>query len=376
MLLVEARPESAYLKLGIYGDAGTGKSFTSSLVAIGLSKLLKSTKPVAFVDTETGSDYLLPLFQREGVRMIRTKTRSFADLVGNPAKGEPGIIAEAEAACDVLIIDSITHFWNELMTAYLKANNLKRMTLRDWGPLKQTWKEYTDRYIDSRLHIIVAGRSADKWEQVEDPNDGAKELKKVGTKMRVEGQFAYEPSLLVEMESVQLSERVGGKMVHRAFVKKDRFDVMDGQSFDNPTFDKFMPHISRLNLGGDHKAFEEGRESSSMFERNDLGERKAIQKDITLEKIQNEIKKLYPGQSKEDQLAKIKVLEDIFGTNSWTQIEKFYSLDKLAEGLNNLQLRSLQTAEEVKKAEAVTAPPTAATPNNGNNKPKTKGARA
>ncbi len=323
------------------------------------------------MDTETGSDYLLPMFEREGVRLVRTKTRAFADLLT--------VIEEAQAGCDVLIIDSISHFWNELMASYLKANNLKRMSLQHWGPLKQTWKEYTDRFIDSKLHIIAAGRSADKWEEVIDPEDGAKELKKVGTKMRVEGQFAYEPSLLIEMEAVQVSANVGGQMVRRAFVKKDRFDIMDGQSFNNPTFDTFMPHISRLNLGGDHKAFEEGRDSTAMFQRNDLGERKQLQKDILLEKIQNEIKKLYPGQTKDDQLAKIKLLEELFGTNSWTQIEKFFDNDKLAEGLNNLQLRSLKAAEGIAKAEPVVEAPAVVkpvAPANGDGKSKTKGARA
>jgi hypothetical protein len=362
MLLQAARPESAFLKLGIYGDAGSGKSYTSSLVAIGLSKLLKSSKPVGFVDTETGSDYLIPMFEREGVNLIRTKTRAFADLLT--------VIDEATEACDVLVIDSVTHFWNELVSSYKKTNKLSFMTLKHWDPLKQTWKEYTDRFVNSRLHIIVAGRSADKWDEVEDPNDGAKELKKVGTKMRVEGQFAYEPSLLVEMEAIQLTARAGGKVIRRAFVKKDRFDIMDGMAFDNPTFDTFMPHVAKLNLGGEHKAFEEGRDSTAMFARNDIGERKSIQKEILLEKITNEIKKLYPGQTKDDQLAKIALLEELFQTNSWTQIEKFFSNEALAEGLANLQLRSLKAEDEVAKAEPV------ATPAPAEVKPKTKGTRA
>ena len=371
MLLQAARPESAFLKLGIYGDAGTGKSFTSALVAIGLAKLLKSEKPVGFVDTETGSDYLISRFEQEGIALIRTKTRAFADLLT--------VIDEAQAGCDVLIIDSITHFWNELVTSYKVQHNLKFMTLKHWDPLKQTWKEYTDRFINSRLHIVVAGRSADKWDEVEDPNDGAKELRKVGTKMRVEGQFAYEPSLLVEMESVQVSPRPGSRMVRRAFVKKDRFNIMDGETCDNPSFDFFMPHIAKLNLGGEHKAFEEGRDSTGMFERNDLGERKSIQKDILLEKIQNEIKKLYPGQTKDDTRAKIDLLQELFQTNSWTEISTFFSNEKLAEGLNNLQLKALKMAEDVAKAEekaATPVKPVAPKGGNGDSKSKAKGARA
>jgi len=153
---------------------------------------------------------------------------------------------------------------------------------------------------------------------------------------------------------------------------------MDGESMDNPTFDFFMPHICRLNLGGEHKAFAEGRDSTGLFERSDLGERKAVQKDILLEKIQNEIKKLYPGQTKDDIRAKIDLLQELFGTNSWTEIEKYFANDKLAEGLKKLEEKAAKVAEEMLKADAVAGPssagpapkPTPAPTNGGKTKPK------
>jgi hypothetical protein len=159
-LLRKASPEMAYLKLGIYGEAGSGKTFTSSRVAIGLAAFIKSKKPVGFADTETGSDFVAPAFKAVGLGLIVAKTRAFADLLG--------IIDEAAGVCDILIIDSVTHFWNELIDAYLKKNEKKRLTLRDWQPLKQTWREFTDRFVNSKLHIILCGRSADKWEEVEE----------------------------------------------------------------------------------------------------------------------------------------------------------------------------------------------------------------
>jgi len=378
MLLHEAVPQMAFLKMGLYGIAGSGKTFTASQVAIGLSTLLKSDKPIAWADTETGSDFVKPrLFDPAGKKMFVAKTKSFSDLLK--------IVDEAEAGNDILIIDSISHFHDELMAAYLAANQLKRMRLKDWQPIKAAWREFTERFVQSKLHVILCGRSSDVWEEKEDPEDGAKELQKVGTKMRAEREISYEPSLLVEMEAVQLSPRIGGELVRRAHVRKDRFDVIDGKVFDNPTLNDFMPHIALLNIGGEHKAIEPGRNSQDIFERNDIGERKAIQKDILLEKIQNEIKKLYPGQTKEDQLAKIAILEELFQTNSWTQVSTFYSNDKLAEGLNNLQLKSLKAAAEVAQAEPATTAPPAPTPapapkpapSGGNgDKPKTKGARA
>jgi len=330
MLLQSAKNEMAFLKAGLYGEAGSGKTFTASSIAIGLSQFIKSKKPISFADTETGSDFVFPKFNTAKIGLLVAKTRAFQDLLT--------IVNEAEKVSDILLIDSITHFWNELIDSYLKKNEKKRLTLRDWQPLKQTWREFTERFVNSKLHIIVCGRSADKWEEVEDPDDGSKELRKVGTKMRVEVETSYEPSLLLELEAVQLSARIGGAYVHRAYVKKDRFDVIDGQVFDNPSFESFLPHIQLLNLGGEHKAIETDRNSQGMFERGDTGEQKRIRKEILLEKITNEMKKLYPDQTTEDKKKRIALLERVFGTNSWTEISTYFSLDKLDEGLKNLGL--------------------------------------
>ena len=331
MILQPSKPEMAFLKLGLYGEAGSGKTFTATKIAIGLAQHIKSKKAVGFADTETGSDFVQPAFKAAGFNLVVAKTRAFADLLT--------IVNEAEKECDVLIIDSITHFWNELIDAYLKKNEKKRLTLRDWQPLKQTWREFTDRYVNSKLHIILCGRSADKWEEVEDPDDGSKELRKVGTKMRTEVETSYEPSLLAEMEAVQLSARIGARYVHRIHIKKDRFDEsgLTGQFFDNPGFETVFPHIQLLNLGGEHKAIEADRNSQDMFERGDTGEQRRLHKEIMLEKITNEIKKMYPGQSERDKTERIALLERTFGSNSWTEISTYNRLEQLEEGLKKLR---------------------------------------
>ena len=82
----------------------------------------------------------------------------------------------------------------------------------------------------------MAGRSADKWEDVED-EEGIKELKKVGTKMRSETEIGYEPSLLIEMEQYRKSARIGGGWVNRAWVIKDRYNLLNGKYFEFPPFD-------------------------------------------------------------------------------------------------------------------------------------------
>jgi len=285
-LLQKAKPEMAYLKLGIYGEAGSGKTFTSSKVAIGLHEHIKADKPVAFADTETGSDFVMPIFKKAKIDLLVAKTRAFADLLT--------VVDEAEKNCSVLIVDSITHFWNELLDSYQKKHQISRITLRHWIPLKQTWREFTDRFVNSGIHIIMAGRSAYIWDDVED-EEGVKELKKTGTKMRAETEMGYEPSLLVEMETVRTSARAGANWIHRAWVIKDRFDVIDGKHFDNPGFESFLPHIESLNLGGKHRAIDKDRDSRGIF--------------------------------KEDKIGRLDLLKKAFSTDSWNEISSMRNED-------------------------------------------------
>jgi len=323
MVLQKAVPQMAYLKLGIYGEAGSGKTFTSSKVALGLHNYIKAKKPIGFADTETGSDFVLPMFQKAKVELVTAKTRALADLLT--------IIDESGKDCSILIIDSITHFWNELLTAYQEKHNLSQITLRHWIPLKQTWREFTDKFINSKIHIILAGRSAFIWDDVED-EEGVKELKKTGTKMRAETEMGYEPSLLVEMEHVRKSARIGGGWINRAWVVKDRFDAINSQHFDMPSFEDFLPHIERLNLGGDHVAIDTTRNSQELFKNDKLGVVYFRKHDEIVEKIKAEIHIAYPNQNSEHKTKRLELMKDFFNTRSFKEIEHMKN-QKLEIGL-------------------------------------------
>lgn len=345
-LLQKAKPEMAYLKMGIYGEAGSGKSFTSSQIAIGLHRHIKSDKAIAFLDTETGSDFVRPIFKNEKIEFVVAKTRAFKDVLT--------VIDEAQKDCSVLIIDSITHIWNEMCESYCKKNNIQRVTLPHWQPVKRIWKDYTDRYINSELHIIMAGRSADKWEHVED-DEGAKELQKVGTKMRGETQIGYEPSLLIEMEQYRQSAKIGGGWVNRAWVVKDRWNLLNHKSFDFNHFDglkysedsfkAFLPHIEMLNLGGKHRAIDMDRNSEDMFEKNRTGADRHRKGKGLLEEIKDEIHLLHPGQNADSKTKRIELLKEVFSTSSWTNIEVMQNED-LENGLKTIRKKY---QKEVKK---------------------------
>jgi hypothetical protein len=333
-LLKPANNESAYLKMGIYGFAGGGKTFTASKIAIGLSKLLKDDRPVAFLDTETGSDFVIPLFKENKTKLLVSKSRAFIDLLD--------VIDEAEKNCSVLIIDSITHFWNELMEAYMKKRNVDRLIFKDWQPIKKEWRQYTDRYLKSKLHIIMNGRAGDSFGYVANER-GELEMGKTDTKMKVEGETGFEPSLLVELQRLRSDiNTVGSAYIHRGWVIKDRTNTINGRYFDEPKFEDFLPHIKMLNIGGSHVAITEERDSQAMFDGERSNEEYFKRRDIVTEEIKDLFTEYMPEQTAEAKAEKIQILKAVFGTSSWTAICAM-KLNALEQGKLNLTDKLIST---------------------------------
>lgn len=326
-LLTKAINQQAYLKFGTLGFPGAGKTFTAMLIATGLHKYIKSDKPVAFLDTETGSDWVISKFEKAGIELLVKKTRAFKDLLA--------VVDEAEQTCDIIIVDSISHIWVDLLQSYLKSKNKTRLAFQDWGIIKPTWAKFTDKYLNSKIHFILCGRAAIDYDYFEN-DEGKMELYKKGTKMRAETEMGYEPSLLFEMERESKKNGVGWN--HRCTILKDRSDTMDGMVINNPSFEDFLPMIETLNLGGEHLAVDTSRTSEDMFDDDGRGEYEREQKDRkkSLEEIQGELVKAFPSTSGKEKKAKLVLMEAVFGTNSWSAIEQIRAKE-LESGLRRIK---------------------------------------
>jgi hypothetical protein len=333
-LLQPARNQQAYLKAGIQGFAGSGKTFTAAQMAIGLSRDVGDGKPVAFFDTETGSDFVIPLFEDAGIELLSAKTRAFADLLT--------FMREAEAQCSVAIIDSISHVWKELLTAYKKRKRLSdKIPFHHWGPIKEEWGAFTDQYLNGKMHVILCGRAGYEYD-LEDDGDGGRDLVKTGTKMKTEGELAYEPSLLLEMERIKKSALAKDPSVkgwiHRCTVLKDRTNTMNGEEIDNPVYATFAPILSRLNIGGEHLSLDTTRSSEDLFDSPDSLSKRKKQVEITLEEIKEALVLAdIAGTGKDDKKKTAEELIKAFGTSAWSKIQDL-RLESLTFGLSTLRL--------------------------------------
>ena len=306
-----------YSKLGTYGEAGSGKTTTTALFVIGLHEFIKSTKPVCFLDTETGSDFVRVLFDKAKIELAVIKDRSFKTL--------NEVIPAALKLSDILIIDSISHPYEDMMQSYLAKTGKKKLAFQDWNVLKPTFYQFTSAYVVAPLHIFICGRSANIWDYFKDEDDKM-QLHKVATRMKVEKEMGYEPHLLIEMSKAYAED--GKKLIHRAVIFKDRNPdpktTLDGKSFDNPTFEDILPHILSLNIGGKYEPVDL-QDSQALFQKENGAPEWQImesQRQIAMEEYRGFLDQNFPSTGKEDKQARININLHLFGTFSQTAIEK------------------------------------------------------
>jgi hypothetical protein len=338
-----------YLKAGFLGFQKSGKTYTAAELAIGVRQFFKLPGPIAMFDTEGGAEYVAVRIKREtGLDLVGVRARAFDDMV---AFGHECV----QAGVAVAIVDSVTHTWRELCDAYLKQVNERRalyakakgwkftpqrtLEFQDWGTVKGLWNDrWTEFYLNSPLHLIICGRAGYEYD-FEETEEGRKELVKTGVKMRTEGEFGFEPSLLVEMERTHVGEGRRAKLGRLATVIGDRFGVLDGATCVNPTFKFFLPHV-RLLKPGAHAPVDTAVKTDAGVdeEGGDAWARERRTRQILAEEIQGELVAAYPGQTSPEKQAKARLLHELFGTRSWTAVESLDS-GKLRDGLHRLRDR-------------------------------------
>lgn len=234
----KAKAEQAALKMGIYGPPGSGKTFTSLLIAEGLANVTK--KRVAYVDTEHGTDfYCKPVATRqvhpEAFDFDALYTRSITETL----TAVRGLSADEYG---VVVLDSMTHLWQACIEAYGgKQTSAGTIPMHAWGKIKKPYKDLMALLLSSPMHVLICGRQGTEYATDEETD----ELKAVGVKMKAEGETPYEPHILIRMEAVK-PKRTNELATIVAYAEKDRTGVLAGRSFINPTFDSICAPLLPL----------------------------------------------------------------------------------------------------------------------------------
>lgn len=231
----KAKAKREYMKAGLYGKTGSGKTLTSLLIAEELAKI--EGKRIAYIDTEKST----ALYVRDvPERLVHPKAFDFDIL-------ETKSIFEALEAVEsinpeetgVLVVDSITALWDAAKATYNgKMTSKGGIPIQAWGAIKKPYKRLISLLMDGKYHAFVCGR-----EGVDMTNDDDGDPVVVGAKMKSESETPFEFHLLMRM--VPEREENGAHRI-RVFFEKDRSGILTGKTMDWPNFQTVEPAVRIL----------------------------------------------------------------------------------------------------------------------------------
>ncbi len=231
------QPLKAALKLGLYGPAGSGKTFTALLVSEGL--VHHTGKRVAYIDTEFGT-----AFYGQTVPQRKVHPERFDFDVLHTKSITEVLAALKQLDLDhhgVLVVDSISHLWDACRNAYTgRQTKSGSIPMHAWATIKRPYKELMHFLLMSPIHVLICGRQGIDYGE----DEASGELKSLGFRMRAEGETAYEPDVLLRLEAHRPAKNK--PTIPVAHVEKDRTGVLSGQTIAWPNFD----NIAKPLLGG------------------------------------------------------------------------------------------------------------------------------
>jgi hypothetical protein len=256
----KAKGQQAFIKMALYGPQGSGKTFSSLLLAEGLA--LAMGKRVAYVDTETGTDFYSHANPGRSVHPEAFDFDTLEEEDGTRTRSLVAVLEALEGIDDneygVVVIDSITHLWEAAQEAYAgKRTRDGDLPFSAWAKIKKPYKALMRWMLGSRVHVIICGRQGNEYGV-----DSRGQPKVVGYKMKAEGETLYEPHVVLRLDH--------GLTAH---VEKDRTGLLTGRTIDRPDFDSVCRPL--LGLLGEVQAVPDSSEEAGSRDAEAHAEREA-----------------------------------------------------------------------------------------------------
>lgn len=194
--------KQAKIKLALQGCSGSGKTYSSLLLAYGLCK---DWTKIAIIDSENGSADLYAHLGQYNVLSLQVDY--------SPETYIEAIQICENAGMEVIIIDSISQCWDNLLEyhAVLQGNSFT-----NWRKITPRFNSFIQKILQSNSHIICTMRS--KQDYVLNEKNGKMVPEKVGLKAIMRDGVDYEFTIVFDIN-----------MKHHAIVSKDRTNLFTGK---------------------------------------------------------------------------------------------------------------------------------------------------
>lgn len=203
MQLRQSERRQAKIKMALQGSAGSGKTYSSLLLAKGLTG--GDLSKVAIIDTENGS---ADLYAHLGNYNVLSLAPPFI-----PENYIKAIEVCESAGMEVIILDSLSHSWDELLDFHSK---LAGNSFTNWSKITPRLNSLINKILQCKSHVIATMRT--KQDYVLNDKDGKKVPEKVGLKSVMRDGVDYEFTLVFDVD-----------IKHFAVSSKDRTGLFMGK---------------------------------------------------------------------------------------------------------------------------------------------------
>lgn len=211
MELRKSERKRAKIKMALQGSSGSGKSMSALLIAKGLSN--DDLSKVAVIDTENGSsDLYAHLGNYNVINMAPPYT---------PEKYIDAVDICLNAGMDVIILDSISHCWDELIDFHSK---LPGNSFTNWNRVTPRQKAFVNKILQSPVHFISTMRT--KQDYVLNLKNGKYVPEKVGLKAIQRDGVEYEFTIVFNIDSKHFA--TASKDRTNLFGDKPEFQITSG----------------------------------------------------------------------------------------------------------------------------------------------------
>lgn len=184
MELRKATKKIVKLRLGLSGASGFGKTYSSLLLAFGMTD---DWSKIAVIDTENES---ASLYSDLGQYNVLPLSVPYA-----PERYIEAIKICENAGMEVIIIDSISHEWDGTGGCLDIWDALGRK-FQDWAKITPRHQAFINAILQSKCHVITTVRRKQDYDL--NSENGKIKVTKVGTKEVTREGFEYEVMLNLE----------------------------------------------------------------------------------------------------------------------------------------------------------------------------------
>ena len=184
MKLQTAQRKRAKIKMGLQGPSGSGKTYSSLLLAHGLTS---NWDKIAVVDTENHS---AELYAHLGPFKVLPLSNPYT-----PEKYSEAIDVCINEGMEVIILDSITHEWENLIDFH---SSMAGNSFTNWGKVTPRHNAFVKKLLQTPVHIISTIRT--KQDYILNEKNGKMVPEKVGLKSVQRDGFDYELTIMFDLD--------------------------------------------------------------------------------------------------------------------------------------------------------------------------------